>query len=100
MNWITYFSTEINYRPVTLLTSFSTFEIFIQQRLAQHVSNHNIISPEQFGCRKGFSTDHATYRLTELIYKAWNKKKWIAGVFCDLTKALESVNHTVLIFKL
>jgi hypothetical protein len=76
MNWITYFSTEINCRPVTLLKSFSTtFEISIHQRLVQHVGNHNIISPEQFSCRKGFSTAHATYRLTELIYKAWNEIK-------------------------
>jgi hypothetical protein len=36
----------------------------------------------------------------ELIFKAWNKKKHVAGIFCDLTKAFDYVNHLLLFFKL
>jgi len=36
----------------------------------------------------------------ELIFRAWNKKKHVVGVFCDLTKASDCVNNELLIFKL
>jgi hypothetical protein len=49
---------------------------------------------------KGFLTDHEKYRPMELIFKAWNKKKHVVGVFCDLTKASDCVNHELLVCKL
>jgi hypothetical protein len=56
-----------NYRPTSLLTSFSQiFEILIYRRLNQHVQIHNILVPEQFGFRSGMSTCNTIYKLMKL----------------------------------
>jgi hypothetical protein len=49
---------------------------------------------------RGFSMDSVTYKLIETILDAWKNGKCIAGVFCDLTKAFNCINHELLIKKL
>jgi len=69
-------------------------------RLNQHLQANNILANEQYGFRKGLSTDHSTFSLTDNIVMAWNKKIHIGGIFCDLTKAFDCANLDVLIAKL
>jgi retron-type reverse transcriptase len=90
-----------NYRPVSLLTGFSKiFEMLIFSRLKQHLISHNILVSELYGFRDGVSIENAIFTLTELIFKAWNKKELITGLFCDLTQAFDCVDHELLIQKL
>jgi len=52
-----------NYRPVSLLTSFSKiFETVRQRRILKHLTNYTILSTEQYGFRVGLRTDNATYK--------------------------------------
>jgi hypothetical protein len=89
---------QINYRPISLLTGFSKiFEMLIFSRLKQHLVSNNILVSEQYGFRDGVSIENAIFTLTELIFKAWNKKELITGLFCDLTKAFDCVDHELLI---
>ena len=69
-------------------------------RLNQHLITNNILATEQFGFRKNQSTEHATYTLVNGILQAWNNKLQVAGIFCDLAKAFDSVNYDILIKKL
>jgi hypothetical protein len=46
------------------------------------------------------STETATFNLINNILQALNDKKLVGGIFCDLTKAFDSVNHELLLMKL
>jgi len=75
----------LNYRPVSLLTSFSKmFETVMQRKILKHHTNCNILSTEQYGFRLGLRTDNATYKLTTEILNAMNNKLLVGGISCDL----------------
>jgi hypothetical protein len=71
-----------NYRPISLLTSFSKlFEILIFNRLEQHLVNNDILVAQQYGFHDGLSAQTAVFNLTNHILKAWNDRDLVAGVF-------------------
>jgi hypothetical protein len=54
-----------NYRPPSLLTIFSKVpEEVMYNRLSHYFQSNNILAPEEFGCRKGISTENVAYKLT------------------------------------
>jgi hypothetical protein len=63
-----------------------------------HISN--TLVPEQFGFRKGISTENSTFKLTDNVLKAANQKLHVGGIFCELAKVFMFVNHEILLVKL
>ena len=61
---------------------------------------HETLYKFQFGFRKQHSTSHAIITLVDRINKALNSDKIMIGVFLDLKKAFDTVNHTILTKKL
>ena len=60
----------------------------------------NIIYKYQFGFRKRYSTNHALLSIVEQIRSNLDKNKFACGVFVDLQKAFDTVDHKILISKL
>ena len=54
----------------------------------------------QFGFRTGHSTDHALISLTQTIKSSLDKNRFGCGIFIDLQKAFDTVNHDIFLKKL
>jgi hypothetical protein len=90
-----------NYRPISLLPSFSKiFEKVIFIRIYKHLNDNNVLAKELFGFRQHSSTEKAIYELLNKILNALNNRSMTGGIFCDLEKAFDCGNHYILLTKL
>ena len=90
-----------NYRPISILPAFSKiFEKIIYYRLYSFLSANNVISDTQFGFRKGHSTSHALNYSIEKIYGHLEASKHVIGIFIDLSKAFDTIDHNQLLYKI
>jgi hypothetical protein len=90
-----------NYRPISILNSFSKiYEKIIYSRLTNFINKHNILHNNQFRFRKQHSTEQALFIITDLITKAINEHKIVCSVFLDLKKAFDTVDLHILTGKL
>ena len=90
-----------NYRPISVLPIFSKiFEKVIYSRLYSFLSSMNVIYRMQFGFRKSHSTSHAINHSVEKILTEAEKKRHVIGIFIDLSKAFDTIDHKKLLIKL
>ena len=86
-----------NYQPIVLL---SNIEKLMYKRLSKFLDINDLIYSLQFGFQQKYSTPHALINLTESTKQILDEGSFSCGIFVDLHKAFDTVDHKILLHKL
>ena len=90
-----------NYQPISLLITLSKIlEKLMHKRIYRHLEENNLIYNSQYGFRPRHSCENAVGELLSVIIKGHENNKTTIAVFLDLSKAFDTLSHTVLLEKL
>lgn len=90
-----------NFRPISLVPTVSKLlEKIVLTRLFNHLVSYNLLPVRQHGFLAGKSTTTALTELIELITDYIEKGNTVTGTFLDLSKAFDSLDHTLLLSKI
>ena len=90
-----------NYRPISLLSIFSKLlERLVYNRLYNFLDAHEILDTNQYGFRSKRSTTDAVTHLYGDIIKCLDNREKVLAVFCDLSKAFDTIDHGIMLHKL
>ena len=86
-----------NYRPISALPLFSKiFEKLTLNRMNSFIKRYKLLTPCQFGFRKGCSTTHAIIKLLSHVVQGYHQKLYSACFLLDLRTAFDMVDHKIL----
>ena len=89
------------YFLISILPLFSKiFEKFIYTRLSDFINKNELLFQHQLGFQKGKSTEHAILDLYSNIIKGIENHEKTACIFLEFPKALDTINHEILLKKL
>ena len=90
-----------NYRPVSLLPAFSKiFEKVAHIQLYNYLKNNKHFFKSQYGFREDHSTELAALELVDHLQAELDKKNIPIAIYMDLSKAFDTLDHTILLHKL
>ena len=68
--------------------------------LFEYLSENSILYEKQFVFQTSHSTEHAILLLVNQLYQSFDESKFTLGIFIDLSKAFDTVDHKILTKKL
>jgi hypothetical protein len=90
-----------NYRPLSLAnTLLKLFTQLISNRLLNWSTKHKIISDYQAAYKRNSGCRDHVFLLTSIIQYNFHINRKVYGLFVDMSKAFDTVNHNRLWFKL
>ena len=90
-----------NYRPISLLSRFDKLlEKVMYNRVNAFLTKHKIFYKYQFGFRKNHAAADALNEVIDFIYKSLDEGNFLFGIYIDLKKAFDTVQHRTLLYKL
>ena len=90
-----------NYRPISLLPIISKiFEKVVFIQLYDYFIENNLLYDSQYGFRKMHSTELAALEFADKINIHLDQGKIPLAIFLDLSKAFDTIDHSILINKL
>ena len=92
-------TTGTNYRPIYVLPFFcqKNSEKGVASYVSDFFDDNNLFYKYQFCFRKGHSIRHAIITLVERVSKALDTGTYVVGVFSDLKKAFDTIDHGILV---
>ena len=98
---VTGFSVSLLLRKFLMQLSINLIKnAFSFKRLYNHLSENQMLYSKQFGFQRGHSTEHAIMQLTDQINSSFEKNHFTLGIFIDLLKTFDAVDHYILITNL
>ena len=89
------------HRPISLLNTFEKIlEKLMYKRLYEYMAFTCPLYKYQFGFRKNHSTSLALISVMDEIYHQIDHDNIIAGIYFDLQKAFDTVDHGILLAKM
>ena len=89
-----------NYRPISILSCLSKIlERLMYNRINNFLAECNILSNKQYGFRENYSTYKAMIHLVDNISSNIDHKNQNIGIFLDLSKTFDAIDHNILLKK-
>ena len=89
-----------NYRPISVLPCFwKILESVMYNCSYKYLTDQETLHPQQFDFRKVHSIEHAIAQLVDQIYESFENNNYTVGIFVDLSKVFNKVDHTILLKK-
>lgn len=90
-----------NYRPISLLNCLNkVFEKQIHKQLTNFLHKNKVIFLYQFGFREKHSAGLALIEIIDHIKECLDKGNYVLGLYLDLQKAFDTIDHSILLGKL
>lgn len=90
-----------NYRPISLISNLAKiFEKILHKRIMEFLIKSNYLSKYQYGFRPSMGTDNAFAYVSKFLHENLDNSSPTVGIFLDLAKAFDTVDHKILLKKL